>query len=134
MSLPRRSLRWLSGWLIGALLFMQLATAAYACPALRQALTPAPVAEAMPPCHGSPSHRLDAQQPQLCKAHCEQGAQAVNPAQAGDTPPPALLAVLDWRPVLMPAPAAATWLSGPAAGSAPPGAPPLYLELHSLRR
>jgi hypothetical protein len=126
MRLPRLQVRWLSGWLIVALLFMQFATAAHACPAL-------PV---VPHCHDEAASvdTPDADPAALCKAHCELGSQTVVQAPAFDAAPSQwLLAVLDW------ALAASIPADGPArrpglaSGAPPPGAPPLYLSLLVLR-
>jgi hypothetical protein len=136
----RRQRRWLSGWLFVVLLFMQLATAAYACPRTladnRSAIETARMAD-MPGCDGNMSSAaMDPDQPQLCKAHCEQGTQTFSPASStspSDLSSPTLLAVLDWRPVtvtpLSPNPRA----SLTPQGASPPGTPPLYLCLLVLR-
>jgi len=127
----RRPTRWLSSWLGLALLFMQLATAAYACPAAVQA--PVVLAE-MPGCSGIMPGAMDPDQPQLCQAHCQQGSQTVQPTPTSDVPAtPVLIAVLDWRHVaLLPTqPACRTSIVTP--GGSPPGSPPLYLSLLVLR-
>jgi hypothetical protein len=134
MRLYRRPTRWLSGWLVVVLVSMQLAMAAYACPALAAtAQLPLAMAE-MPGCDGHMPAAMDPDQPQLCSAHCQQGSQTVHPTPASDAPAtPVLLAVLDWtHAALLPAqPAGRT----PAAfaGAPPPGSPPLYLQLLVLR-
>jgi hypothetical protein len=141
----RRQRRWLSAWLFVVLLFTQFATAAYACPQIVAGLLSdttagaeiaAPMAD-MPGCDGNMSSAaMDPAQPQLCKAHCEQGRQTVNPATSAspsDLSMPALLAVLDWRPVtLAPLPLNRRASLTPP-GASPPGAPPLYLSLLVLR-
>lgn len=142
----RRQRRWLSAWLFVVLLFTQIATAAYACPQIVAGVPTASPAGAefatpmadMPGCDGDmASAAMDPQQPQLCKAHCEPGWQTVNPASSAspsDLPTPALLAVLDWRPVTVAAPLSPNRrasLTPP--GASPPGAPPLYLSLLVLR-
>jgi hypothetical protein len=127
-------MRWLSGWLIVVLLSMQLATAAYACPALLAAAhTPSAMAE-MPGCDGRMSATMDPEQPQLCHAHCQQGSQTVHPTPASDAPAtPVLLAVLDWtRAALLPTrPAGRVPVT--FAGAPPPGSPPHYLRQLVLR-
>jgi hypothetical protein len=131
MRLSRRPTRWFFCWLSVLLLFAQLATASYACPATTQA--PSTMAE-MPGCSGNMSGTMDPDQPQLCQAHCQQGSQTVQPTPASDAPAtPVLLAVLDWtRAALLPAqPACRT--STVTSGGSPPGAPPLYLSLLVLR-
>ena len=87
----RRHRGWLSGWLIALVLFTQLATAAYACPQLSPAPDDAAAAmAAMPGCHSSMPTRMDPDQPQLCKAHCETGKTSVNSQVAAPDAPPAI--------------------------------------------
>jgi len=133
MRLTRRPTRWLSCWLTAAVLFMQIAAAAYACPAAAATAVPAAMAE-MPGCSGEMSGTMDPDQPQLCKAHCQQGSQTVQPTPASDaSASPVLMAVLDWtRAALLPAQQARRTLTA-ASGSSPPGSPPLYLSLLVLR-
>jgi hypothetical protein len=130
----RRTQRWLSGWLAALLLFTQLMTAAYACPAVAHAPASTQAMADMPDCAGHRGAAMDPEQPLLCQAHCQQGAQTVHPTPAVDAPAiPLLLAVLDWAPaLLLPAQCAArsTVLT---AGAAPPGDPPLYISLLVLR-
>ena len=78
MTFSRALRRRLSGWLAMAILFMQLATAAYACPAnaanrapgemAAAAMAGMPCAEAM-----AQGTALDAEQPGLCQQHCQFG-------------------------------------------------------------
>lgn len=79
---------------LGALLFAQLAVAAYACPirgdgqdAMAKAVAPA----AAQPCQG-----VDQDKPNLCKQHCEQASQSVDTAVpvAIDAPALPLIAVV----------------------------------------
>jgi hypothetical protein len=134
MRVHRTFKRWVSGGLVMLLLFMQLATAAYACPAELQALRDAAAMEAMPGCDGNMPRDMDADQPQLCKAHCQQGEQVVGATPVGDwTPWPLLLAVIDWRQAARADPPATRLQSGPPPGAVPPGAPPIYLSLLVLR-
>jgi hypothetical protein len=134
--IDRRLRRLLCGWLGVALLFAQLATAAYACPR-SGAGAPTTVVEAhMPGCDGQMPTSMDPAQPQLCKAHCERGSQTVNAVSAVDlSPVPLLLAVLDWsaRSQARALPAIAQRYPGALAGAPPPGSPPLYLALLVLR-
>jgi hypothetical protein len=121
---PRR--RFLAAWLVLVTLFAQLATAAYACPhGLADGAKP------MPACHGAQS-APDVDLPQLCKSHCEQGAQSLSPSVALDlSAAPVLLAVLDWTPQ---APVALqAWPVSLRAGAPPPGSPPIYIALQVLR-
>jgi hypothetical protein len=116
------------------LLFAQLATAAYACPRVASDAQAALAMAQMPGCDGHGPGAMDPDQPQLCRAHCEQGSQTVNPASAIDLPmSPVLLAVLDWSaPALMPAGCSRRFDQAPS-GASPPGTPPLYLSLLVLR-
>jgi hypothetical protein len=126
-------MRWLCGMLVALVLFTQLATAAYACPAAIDASRSMPMAE-MPGCDQDMSAAMDADQPQLCKAHCQQGNQAVSGLLTADLVSwPVLVSVLDWgldafvpqgpvqRPTVL------------RPGASPPGSPPLYLSLLVLR-
>jgi hypothetical protein len=126
--------RWLCGWLVVAVLFMQVATSAYACPKIASALAD-PVAQTMMPgCDGHWAGSKDVEQPSLCHAHCQQGSQATQPAALPDLPfAGALAAVLDWRSAaLLPVqPAHRERMAAP--GGSPPGSPPLYLRLLVLR-
>lgn len=138
MTLRRHQRGWLSRWLIAALLFTQLATAAYACPtvpgnAAAAAAVVAIMAD-MPGCDGANPATMDPAQPRLCEAHCQQGNQTVNQTPLPDMPAASvLLAVLDWSGVLrVPAEPAGRPL-GLTAGAPPPGAPPLYIALLVLR-
>jgi hypothetical protein len=107
-------------------LFAQLATAAYACP---HGL--ADEAKPMPACHGAQS-APEVDLPQLCKAHCEQGAQNLSPSVALDLPAAGLLlAVLDWAPQTPVALQA--WPVFLRAGAPPPGSPPIYIALQVFR-
>lgn len=137
MRVHRKFKRWVSGGVAMLLLFMQLATAAYACPAELQALRAAeemPAMAAMPGCDGDMPRAMDAEQPQLCKAHCQQGEQVVGVAAVGDwTPAPLLLAVIDWRQAAQADFPPARPTSAASPGAAPPGSPPIYLSLLVLR-
>jgi hypothetical protein len=134
MRFHRRPKRWLSGWLCLVLLSVQLATSAYACPGLAAAAQiPVAMAE-MPGCDGNMPGVMDPDQPQMCKAHCQQGSQTVHPTPASDAPAsPLLIAVLDWKhtDALAAQPAGRTSTATP--GGSPPGSPPLYLSLLVLR-
>ncbi len=136
MRLQRRSIRWLSIWMVGAVLFMQTAVAAYSCPAAIEAAQVAAEMATMPGCSGDMHGATDAAQPQLCKAHCEAGQQSVNSAAGVVTPPaPAMLAPL-WVRALDVAGSLEQRAACPQAAraSAPPaGTPPLYLALLVLR-
>lgn len=77
---------------------------------------------------------MDPAQPQLCKAHCDQGAQSLGSTVALDLPVAALLlAVLDWSVQALARPSAGAHFSAARSGASPPGTPPLYLFLLVLR-
>jgi hypothetical protein len=128
-------MRWLCSGLAVTLLFMQLATAAYACPATIGAAPAAVEMAEMPGCDGNMPGTMDPNQPLLCQAHCQQGSQAAHASPALDTPStPVLLAVLDWSLAKgLPAALSTRCLPVLSAGAAPPGSPPLYLRLLVLR-
>ena len=127
-------MRRLSIGLVLVLLFMQWATAVYACPAPREATYATAAMADMPGCDGDMSSGMDSGQPLLCKAHCQQGNQVVSVAQPGDwTPWPVLLCVIDWRHTVHANQPPAPQRVGPPAGIAPPGSPPIYLSLLVLR-
>ena len=138
MRLHRRPARWLCSGLALLLLCMQLATAAYACPALPDVAKAAALAAArmapMPGCDGNMNPAMDPEQPLLCQAHCQQGSQTLHSTPLLDAPAsPLLLAVLDWRPMQLALGKAVAWRLERTAGAAPPGSPPLYLRLLVLR-
>lgn len=132
----RRHRGWLSGWLIAVVLFTQLATAAYACPLIAAASEDAKaVMAAMPDCDGTMPERMDPEQPQLCKAHCEAGKSTVNSQAAAQDAPPAMAVAAAWVGVVDTADAAQLAASMPASvtDGPPAGEPPLYLSLLVLR-
>lgn len=136
----RRHRGWLARSLVALLLFVQWATASYACPRLDAAAARGEAAvtamsmASMPDCAGDMS-AMDPAQPQLCKAHCEAGQQSVNSAAAGLDAPPVLHQGGAWVGVFDAVQAAALAAAMPAALAAgpPPGAPPIYLRLLVLR-
>lgn len=134
MYFARRLRRWVSSGVLMAMLFMQLATAAYACPQVEKIQRDLEMAAAMPGCNGMPA-QMDDDQPQLCKAHCDKDAQGTGSAVLPDLQPnPAavtlLMGTVEPVRVLLPASIAA---GHPASQLRPPGAPPLYLSLLVLR-
>lgn len=135
MSAHRHQHRWLCCWLIAALLFMQLATAAYACPQLAEPVQSSVAMADMPGCNGEMAAAMDPDQPQLCQVHCTPGSQATYPGGFGADLqlPPVLLALLWSTAVVAVEPAAVLPPDGTPAGAPPPGAPPLYLSLLVLR-
>jgi len=134
MVVDRRQRRWLCGALFAVLLFAQLATAAYACPRTAGGASAPAAMAAMPDCHGAMPATMDPAQPQLCKAHCDQGAQTLGATAAVDLPvSPLLLAVLDWSAQARAQPVVGRHFSPLPSGAPPPGTAPLYLSLLVLR-
>jgi hypothetical protein len=127
-----RSRRFRAGclWFVAtAFLWMQLATAAYACPPLSSA----PQAVAMPGCESMGGASMDAEQPTLCKAHCDKDKQsATADVPAATLPMPALLAPgLGWR---VADDATGTLPARPPLNAGPPrGTPPLFITYLVLR-
>jgi hypothetical protein len=105
MHLRRQTRRWLSAGLVLVTLFTQLATAAYACPAVRAAVAgDTATAMAGMPCAQRMAQGLpmDADQPGLCAQHCQYGNTQA-PADHAPLAPPAQVALL---PMFTLAPAA----------------------------
>lgn len=133
MALSRRLRRWLSGALGTAILFTQLAVAAYVCPP-SDPVQPVPVAMAgMPDCHDAEGGE-ELAQPQLCKAHCANEAQSSVRAGSPDLQPnPASVALLQ-RVIETIAPVVFSISHTRAAPlTDPPDPLPLYLSLLVLR-
>jgi len=147
MIISRRLRRWVSGGMMVALLFMQLATAAYACPQLAldlseaehaasaEAAMSASMSAAMPDCHAMPADSMDSDQPTLCKAHCNKdaqstAAQAAPDLQANPAANALLLRIVEPTPVAEEAQLSAV---NPPWRLPPRGSPPLYLSLLVLR-
>jgi hypothetical protein len=133
MALSRRLRRWLSGALGAAILFTQLAVAAYVCPPSDPARAVPAAMAGMPDCHEA-EVETDVDQPQLCKAHCANEAQSSTRAGTPDLQPnPASVALLQ-RIV---EPPAAEYFALPNARSTPltdpPDPLPRYLSLLVLR-
>ena len=132
MILSKLLRRWVSGGLLMAMLFMQLATAAYACPQPAQVRSGGAVMSTMsdmPDCAAMGANPLDEAQPLLCKAHCSQGVASTAAAAAPDLQPnPAATTLL--LGIVLPtsaAPLAVAAAGQPRTPLRPPGAPPLYL-------
>ncbi|WP_088279144.1 hypothetical protein [Ideonella sp. A 288] len=136
MRLHRRPARWLSGWLIAALLLMQLLASAHACTvvgAVAPAKAMAPMAD-MPGCTEAVDEAPVADSTLLCQVHCQQGSQTVHPTPAVDAPAtPVLMAVLDWAPAALASTGTLHASPDVRSGAPPPGSPPLYLSLLVLR-
>ncbi len=126
--------RWLAVWLVGVLLFAQLAAAAHACPAWLEPARDAIAMAAMPGCELAAADAPTSEFSQLCKSHCSPDAQSSSPAPSADLPAhPVLLAVLDWTPMAQRSARPPGRVSVVQSGAPPPGSPPLYLSLLVLR-
>ena len=135
MILSRRLRRWVTGGLLMAMLFMQLATAAYTCPQLAQAHSALqarpglPNMPDMPDCAAMGESALDEALPLLCKAHCSKDAASTASAAAPDLQanPAATTLLLGMVWPTSAAPLALAAPGQPRTPLRPPGAPPLYL-------
>jgi hypothetical protein len=127
------SRRWLSGWMILALLFAQLATAAYACPELAppDGQVSAALASDCESAHAI--SRSDEDDGPLCKASCDPGAQVVKVSAGFDATKTAV--VLYFAPSISNRDlvSSVVALTLPAFDRRPPGWPPAYLLHHVLR-
>lgn len=130
-----RHRRALAAWLAAALLLVQLATAAYACPRLElPAAAAMPAMEVMPDCSGDMPGAMDPDQPHLCKLHCAPAGQSPSPwAGLDDQPAAAALPVLLWVIPALPVPSSVAARAASPVDGPPRGTPPLYLSLLSLR-
>ena len=93
----RRNVAWLC---LSALLYLQLAVAAYACPTrLDSGMPPSATASAPQPCEG-----MDQESPKLCEQHCVQTSQSVDtqPHSAVAAPVLPLIAVVGLPDVHLP--------------------------------
>ena len=120
------------GWLVWlaaiSFFFAQLAVAAYACTSAIDSAAVPPLASGEGDCHRSLVPLQDAGKTQLCKAHCEHGAQA-KPSPLGDLPDLARFTqAAFFTPVV-----AVESLDRSAYSGAPHGGPPLYLRHCVLR-
>ena len=86
----RKNVAWLC---LSAMLYLQFALAAYACPTETDSATPtfATVAAAQQPCQG-----MDQERPKLCEQHCSQISQSVDtqPHSSINAPVLPLMAVI----------------------------------------
>ncbi len=97
MRLARTARTWWSRSLIASLLFMQLATAAYACamhsaPPADTAMAGMPCADAMAKTDGDMA-TMDPDLPGLCAEHCKGGSPTIEPAASVALAPPAMFAL-----------------------------------------
>ena len=133
MRFTRNARTWWSRWLIASLLFMQLATAAYACampsaPASDASMAGMPCAQVMSVNDSAP---LDQDQPGLCHEHCKGGSQTIESAAPVTLAVPVMFALF-----VMAAPRAAAtpadrWQAGPVERDS---APPPHAILHCCFR
>jgi hypothetical protein len=129
--LARPQRRWTAIFAVLALLFSQLALAAYVCPGLGSAAGATAMAERMAagePCDGM----VDSAQPVLCHTHC---ADAPQSADTAPVPVPALPGLLQAWPMPMGPALLAADAQAPArrAADAAPRPPPEPLFLSTLR-
>jgi hypothetical protein len=97
--------RCLSAWLVLAILFAQLATAAYACPASGAAHVPC--AASMAADGGAP--RLDPAQPGLCLQHCQAPSQTLDQGHSPSVPAPVAIPTLIVEPLAEASVEATVW-------------------------
>ena len=87
--------RWLSSWLVLAVLFTQVATAAYACPMTASVVGENAGSASAPamPCAEMMANgvALDPEQPGLCMQHCQGGSQTFDNASPATVPTPVWL-------------------------------------------
>jgi len=112
--LTRRRTRLITAlFVLVSLLFMQLAVASYACPAVASKVAEVTtMAEAGMPCAESTPLNMDDEQPNLCQAHCQAGQQSADkhelpsPVAIGALPAdftsPAIVPVFSGAPLLVP--------------------------------
>jgi hypothetical protein len=133
MFFARRRRRPLAGWLILLLLFMQAATAVYACPQLE--VVRAGHAEMAGCDQPGGAFEMDAEHPLLCIADCVQEASAPSASSVSDVPASAILLYV--AALTVQGASGASPLHPPtdsaARGDPPPGWPPPYL-LHRVLR
>jgi hypothetical protein len=119
--------------MILALLFAQLATAAYACPELGSPDGQALAALASDCAAGHAVSRSDEEDGLLCKASCEQGAQVVKASAGFDAAQAAVVLYLASSVSSRDLVSSAVTPTRPALDRRPPGWPPVYL-LHRVLR
>lgn len=145
-SIVRHWGRWISSGLVAAVLFMQMAVAAYACPKLdvpsqgavmqmaSMTLDEGADMVAMPDCHAM-ADGMDEVLPQLCHAHCIGDSQPAPSVHAADYQAAAAqaLCLAYILPTLLDAATPAELRLSHAEPASGPGFPPLYLTLQVLR-
>jgi len=98
MAFGRPIRRWLTSWLVLAVLFTQFATAVYSCPLGSVSPDQVPSPQAAIPCAammdmGTVS--LDPAQPGLCIEHCKPSAQTIDPLHAPTATTPAVISMVE---------------------------------------
>ena len=133
MKVRKAYLRCIVSLLATVMVYLQLATAAYACPASALAGSPTASMAGMADCERMSA--MDTEQPQLCKAHCDRDKQTVSNVPASDLAPSVILDPLLTRLALWLPPKAAEALPAViTAHTGPPdGTPPVYLALQVFR-
>lgn len=136
--ITRQKGRWIIGGLVAALLFMQLAVAAYACPKLdapAHALQMSSLSmNVMPDCHTGPGG-MDEKAPQLCRIHCGGDSETAPSSFAPDinSLTAQALCLVYVVPAVLEDSRSAERHAACAEAASPPGFPPLYLTLQVLR-
>lgn len=130
----RTARTWWSRSLIASLLFLQLASAAYAC--AMQSTPPADASMAGMPCAQAMADGdmapMDPDQPGLCHEHCKGGSQTIEPAAAATMAVPAMVVLFVIAAPVAPAGDAGGWHDRQVErGSAPP---PPHAILHCCFR
>ena len=134
MSIRLRSRRCLAGCVAAALLLVQVAAAAYACPTGVSEPSDTTTTVDMPSCDGHRARHAPPEQALLCKAHCQQGTETLQRTAAADVQvAPMLLSVLDWTPWVPVIDPPVGRESVVTASAAPPGSVPRFLNLLVLR-
>lgn len=134
MRFTRTARTWWARSLIASLLFLQLATASYAC-AMRSTKATEPSMAGMPCAQamaGEDMAAMDPDQPGLCHEHCKGVSQSIEPAAPVAIAVPAMVALFVIAAPVAPAAGADGWQAGQVErDSAPP--PPLAI-LHCCWR
>ena len=134
MRFNRTAKTWWSRSLIASLLFLQLATAAYACemnstPRAAASMAGMPCAEAMA---GGYMATMDADQPGLCHEHCKGGLQTIEPAATVALAAPAMVVLFVITAPAAPAVEASGWQAQRVERDSAP--PPPHAILHCCFR
>jgi hypothetical protein len=134
MHFTRTARTWWSRSLIASLLFLQLATAAYACamhstPPADASMAGMPCAEAMA---GGDMATMDPDQPGLCHEHCKGGSHTIEPAATVALTAPAMVVLFVITAPAAPAGEASGWQPGQVERDSAP--PPPHAILHCCFR